>query len=79
MANYECSEDRTRVRGVELFNFFSMLKKQAIIYIEFSNIINSDFKNNEDLEWLNKITKNQTKKNEILEFKKFVDKLASVK
>ena len=47
--------------------------------IEFSNIINSDFKKKEDLKWLNKITKNQTNKNEILEFKKFVDKLSSTK
>ena len=47
--------------------------------IEFSNIINSDFKNKEDLEWLKKITKNKTNKNEILEFRKFVDRLASVK
>ncbi len=47
--------------------------------IEFSNIINSDFKNNDDLEWLKKITKNETNKKEILEFKKFVDKLSSVK
>jgi len=47
--------------------------------IEFSNIINSDFKKKEDLEWLKKITKNQTNKNEILEFKKFVDKLSYTK
>ena len=47
--------------------------------IEFSNIINSDFKNKEDLEWLKKITKNKTNKNEILEFRKFVDRLASAK
>ena len=47
--------------------------------IEFSNIINSDFKKKEDLEWLKKITKNETNKNEILEFKKFVDKLSTTK
>jgi cytochrome b subunit of formate dehydrogenase len=46
--------------------------------IEFSNIINSDFKNNEDLEWLKKITKKETKKKEILEFKKFIDKIKSL-
>jgi len=61
----------------EYINIINLTYKP--LAIEFANIINSDFKNNEDLEWLNKITKNQTKKNEILEFKKFVDKLASVK
>ena len=61
----------------EYINIINLTYKP--LAIEFANIINSDFKNNKDLEWLNKITKNQTKKNEILEFKKFVDKLASVK
>ena len=61
----------------EYINIINLTYKP--LAIEFSNIINSDFKNNEDLEWLKKITKNETKKNEILEFKKFVDKLASVK
>ena len=61
----------------EYINIINLTYKP--LAIEFANIINSDFKNNEDLEWLNKITKNQTKKNEILEFKKFVDKLSSVK
>lgn len=61
----------------EYINIINLTYKP--LAIEFANIINSDFKNNEDLEWLKKITKNETKKNEILEFKKFVDKLASVK
>lgn len=61
----------------EYINIINLTYKP--LAIEFANIINSDFKNNEDLEWLNKITKNQTKKNEILEFKKFVDKLSSKK
>jgi len=60
----------------EYINIINLTYKP--LAIEFSNIINSDFKNNEDLEWLKKITKNETKKNEILEFKKFVDKLASL-
>jgi hypothetical protein len=61
----------------EYINIINLTYKP--LAIEFSNIINSDFKNSEDLEWLKKITKNETKKNEILEFKKFVDKLASEK
>ena len=61
----------------EYINIINLTYKP--LAIEFSNIINSDFKNKEDLEWLKKITKNKTNKNEILEFKKFVDKLASVK
>ena len=31
------------------------------------------------IEWLKKITKNETNKKEILEFKKFVDRLSSTK
>ena len=61
----------------EYINIINLTYKP--LAIEFSNIINSDFKKKEDLEWLNKITKNQTNKNEILEFKKFVDKLSSTK
>lgn len=61
----------------EYINIINLTYKP--LAIEFANIINSDFKNNEDLEWLKKITKNETKKNEILEFKKFVDKLSSKK
>ena len=61
----------------EYINIINLTYKP--LAIEFANIINSDFKNNEDLEWLKKITKNETKKNEILEFKKFVDKLGSIK
>jgi hypothetical protein len=61
----------------EYINIINLTYKP--LAIEFSNIINSDFKNNEDLEWLKKITKNETNKKEILEFKNFVDKLASVK
>ncbi len=61
----------------EYINIINLTYKP--LAIEFSNIINSDFKKNEDLEWLKKITKNQTSKKEILEFKKFVDKIASVK
>ncbi len=61
----------------EYINIINLTYKP--LAIEFSNIINSDFKNNDDVEWLKKITKNETNKKEILEFKKFVDKLGSVK
>ena len=61
----------------EYINIINLTYKP--LAIEFSNIINADFKSNEDLEWLKKITKNKTNKKEILEFKKFVDKLASSK
>ena len=61
----------------EYINIINLTYKP--LAIEFSNIIKSDFKNKEDLEWLKKITKDKTNKKEILEFKKFVDKLASVK
>ena len=61
----------------EYINIINLTYKP--LAIEFSNIINSDFKNNEDVEWLEKITKDQTNKKEILEFKKFVDKISSVK
>tara|TARA_B100000575_G_scaffold247921_1_gene213645 strand:+ start:531 stop:1805 length:1275 start_codon:yes stop_codon:yes gene_type:complete len=61
----------------EYINIINLTYKP--LAIEFSNIINSDFKKNEDVEWLKKITKNQTSKKEILEFKKFVDRLSSVK
>ena len=47
--------------------------------IEFSNIINSDFSNKNDREWLEKVTKNETKKEEIIEFKKFINKISSTK
>jgi len=61
----------------EYINIINLTYKP--LAIEFSNIIKSDFKNKEDLEWLKKITKDKTNKKEILEFKKFVDRLASVK
>ena len=61
----------------EYINIINLTYKP--LAIEFSNIIESDFKNKEDQEWLKKITKDKTNKKEILEFKKFVDKLASVK
>ena len=61
----------------EYINIINLTYKP--LAIEFSNIISSDFKNKEDMEWLKKITKDKTNKKEILEFKKFVDKLASVK
>ena len=61
----------------EYINIINLTYKP--LAIEFSNIIKSDFKNKEDQEWLKKITKDKTNKKEILEFKKFVDKLASVK
>ena len=61
----------------EYINIINLTYKP--LAIEFSNIVNSDFKNNDDLEWLKKITKNETNKKEILEFKNFVDKLSSVK
>ena len=61
----------------EYINIINLTYKP--LAIEFANIINSDFKNKDDLEWLKKITKDKTNKKEILEFKKFVDKLASVK
>ena len=61
----------------EYINIINLTYKP--LAIEFSNIINSDFKKKEDLEWLKKITKNQTNKNEILEFKKFIDKISSIK
>ena len=59
---------------------FTVLDREYINHqnSELSIIKTSDFKNNEDMEWLKKITKNETKKNEILEFKKFVDKLSSL-
>ncbi|MDC1054641.1 hypothetical protein OAU87_03110 [Alphaproteobacteria bacterium] len=60
----------------EYINIINLTYKP--LAIEFSNIINSDFKNNEDLEWLKKITKKETKKKEILEFKKFIDKIKSI-
>ena len=47
--------------------------------IEFSNIINSDFSDKSDREWLEKVTKNETKKEEIIEFKKFINKISSTK
>ena len=47
--------------------------------IEFSNIINSDFSKKNDREWLEKVTKNETKKEEIIEFKKFINKISSTK
>ena len=61
----------------EYINIINLTYKP--LAIEFSNIIKSDFKNKEDQEWLKKITKDKTNKKEILEFKKFVDRLASVK
>ena len=61
----------------EYINIINLTYKP--LAIEFSNIINSDFKNNDDVEWLKKITKNETNKKEILEFKKFVDRLSSSK
>ena len=60
----------------EYINIINLTYKP--LAIEFANIIKSDFKNKEDQEWLKKITKDKTNKKEILEFKKFVDKLASV-
>jgi len=61
----------------EYINIINLTYKP--LAIEFSNIISSDFKNKEDLEWLKKITKDKTKKKEILEFRKFVDRLSSTK
>jgi len=61
----------------EYINIINLTYKP--LAIEFSNIIKSDFKNKEDLEWLKKITKDKTNKKEILEFRKFVDRLASTK
>jgi len=61
----------------EYINIINLTYKP--LSIEFANIINSDFKNKDDLEWLKKITKDKTNKKEILEFRKFVDRLASTK
>ena len=61
----------------EYINIINLTYKP--LAIEFANIINSDFKNKDDLEWLKKITKDKTNKKEILEFRKFVDRLASSK
>ena len=61
----------------EYINIINLTYKP--LAIEFSNIVNSDFKNKDDIEWLKKITKNETNKKEILEFKKFVDRLSSTK
>jgi len=61
----------------EYINIINLTYKP--LAIEFSNIIKSDFKNKEDLEWLKKITKDKTNKKEILEFRKFVGRLASTK
>ena len=61
----------------EYINIINLTYKP--LAIEFANIINSDFKNKDDLEWLKKITKDKTNKKEILEFRKFVDRLASTK
>ena len=47
--------------------------------IEFANIINSDFKNDNDIKWLENVTKKEIKKEQILEFKLFIDKIASTK
>ena len=47
--------------------------------IEFSNILNSDFKNDNDKKWLEKATKNTIKSKEIIEFKKFLNKISSTR
>ena len=47
--------------------------------IEFANILNSDFKNDNDKKWLEKTTKNTTNSKEIIEFKKFLNKISSTK
>tara|TARA_Y100001935_G_C16941644_1_gene330313 strand:- start:174 stop:299 length:126 start_codon:yes stop_codon:yes gene_type:complete len=41
--------------------------------------LNSDFKNDNDKKWLEKTTKNTTNSKEIIEFKKFLNRISSTK
>lgn len=61
----------------EFVNIINLTYKP--LAIEFSNILSSDFKSKNDKKWLEKITKKSTKKEEIIEFKKFIDKIKSSK
>ena len=77
-ANYKKIPDVLKLTKINDFlNIINLTYKP--LAIEFSNILNSDFKNENDKKWLEKVTKNTSKSKEIIEFKKFLNKIGSTK
>lgn len=77
-ANYKKIPDVLKLTKINDFlNIINLTYKP--LAIEFSNILNSDFKNDNDKKWLEKATKNTIKSKEIIEFKKFLNKISSTK